>query len=292
MKAVSKAASHEQAGWSMNNGASWPGDHPPGSRPPEVMPEILACNSASKAQEELWARTRQAADIASHAAAAARSADAEQDEAEIEYQTAQAEHPERSAPRPRQWLIAAGALALDGLACYFAAEALDADQRQTLAWAVLFLALLGVAEVMLDHFCDGHRAAWRAIALAVGGFIALLGVLRYSFLATVGAAGLIAALAGASLFTVATAGFVIIGYRALRAAESGPAWQARRRASARGRAAAAAHRRLARQLAIRDRLARAYLSQIRKRLAHTCTASQLPALEQAVWAHLVGEQPS
>jgi hypothetical protein len=258
--------------------------------PEEVMAEILACNDASKAQEDLWSRTRQATDMVSQATAAARKADSEMSEADLEYKTAQAENPERSAPRPRQWLIAAGTLVLDGLACYFAAAVLDGDQLQTLIWAALFLALLGAAELALDHLRDHHRTLWRWIAFVLGSFIVLLGVLRYSFLATVGTAGPVAALAGAVLFTVATAGFVVVGYKALRAAETGSTWKARRRARGYARLAAAAHRRLDRQVAGRDRLARAYLCRIRTRLVRTYSASQLPAMEHAVWAHLLGQE--
>jgi hypothetical protein len=274
-----------------SNITALPAKLPSAQSPREVMSEILGCNSASKAQEDLWSRTRQAADMVSQATADARKADSEVTEADLEYRTAQAENPERSAPRPRQWLIAGGTLALDGLACYFAAAALDGDQLQTLIWAVLFLALLGTAELALDHLRDNHRTLWRGVAFVLGSFIVLLGVLRYSFLATVGADGLVAAFAGAILFTVATGGFVVSGYKALRAAETGPTWKARRRARRCARLAAAAHRSLDRQVARRDRLARAYLCRIRTRLVRTYSASQLPVMEQAVWAHLLGEEP-
>jgi hypothetical protein len=279
---MSTSASPEPA-----NVTSMRAEEPAAQGTPDVMREIIACNAASKAHEDLWSRTRQAADMTSQATTACRNAVAEQEEAELAYKARQAEDPERSAPCPRQWLIAGGTLALDGLACYFAAEALGAGQLQTLAWAALFLALLGAGEVVLDHFRDSHRAAWRWVAFILGGFIGLLGVLRYSFLVTVGAEGFVAAGAGASLFTVATAGFVIIGYRALRAAETGPMWKARRHAGACAKAAAAAHRGLERQIARRDRLARAYLNCIRARLVLTCTDSQIQAMERAVWAHLV-----
>jgi hypothetical protein len=253
----------------------------------KVIPEIVACNGASKAHEDLWARTRQAADMADQAALDAQQAEAAQEEAEVTYKTAQAENPERSAPRPRQWLIAGAALLLDGVACYFAAEALGAGPGQTLAWAVLFLALLGIGEFTLDHFSDGRRGVWRAIAGTLCAFVGLLGILRYSFLATVGSEGLVTALIGAGLFTLTTAGFVIIGYRALRMAETGATWKARRHVKACAAGTATAHRRLAELMAKRDRLARAYLSRIRARLIQTCPANQLPEMEQAVWAHLI-----
>lgn len=265
---------------------------PPDGQEPEVMTHVISFNSLSRAHENLWSRTRQATDMVNQAAAEARSADSDLEEADLAHGAAQAEHPDREAPRSRQWLFAGGALALDAVACYFAAEALGGSQPESLAWAGLFLALLAAAEIGLDHYRDSHRGLWRGIAFVLGGFIALLGLLRFSFLATVGTEGLVAAVTGAGLFTLATAGFVVIGYRALRAAESGPAWRARRRARAYARAADAAHRRLGRQIARRDRLVCAYLSRIRTRLIQTCTAGQLPLTERAVRTHLLGEERS
>jgi hypothetical protein len=254
-----------------------------------MMQEILGCNSASKAHEDLWSRTRQATDMVGQAAADARDADLERDRADLDHKAMQAENPERRASRPRQWLLAGGVLALDGVACYFAAEALGGSQPETLAWAVLFLALLGGGELALDHYRDDHHVLWRWIAVVLGAFIGMLGTLRFSFLVTVGSEGSVAAIAGASLFTVTTAGFVVIGYRALRVAETGQAWGARRRARACAIAADAAHRMLNQRIAHRDRLACAYLSRIRLRLIQSCTASELPPMEQAIWAHLVGQ---
>lgn len=285
---MSKPAQREPEGQPTGNVTALHAEQPL----PEVMPEIRGFNSENKAHEDLWSRTRQATDVVSHAEVDARNADAEWTDAELHHKALQAEFPERWAPRPRQWLIAGGSLALDGVACYFAAEALGGSQPETLGWAGLFLALLGTGEVTLDYYRDSHRAVWRWIACLLGAFVALLGLLRFSFLATVGTEGLVTALAGATLFTVATAGFVAIGYRALRAAETGQAWRARRRTRACASAAAAAHRRVDRLIARRDRLARAYLSRIRMRLIRTCTASQLPLIEQAVWAHLVGRELS
>lgn len=257
--------------------------------PPEVARLVSEFNQQSKANEKLYARAKQTADAASREAAAARQADAVRDEADASYEVIQAEDPDRRASRPRQWTIAGGTLLLDGVACYFAAEALGASQQETVAWAALFLALLGIGEVALDHFSEDHRGVWRWVAAALAGFIGLLGVLRYSFLVTVGAEGLVAATVGAALFTAATAGFVLIGYRALRLAEAGQAWRARRRLRATEKAAEQAHRALDRMLARRDRLAGAYLARIRLRLVQTCDSAALSQAERAVWAHLVGE---
>ena len=46
---------------------------------------------------------------------------------------------------------------------------------------------------------DGSRRTWRWIAAVLGGFIALLGVLRFEFLAAVGYGGDLAALVGSQL---------------------------------------------------------------------------------------------
>lgn len=254
----------------------------------EVKDLILDFNRSSKAHEDLYSRTRHETDLVNQSITAARKADSDRDAADLAYKTAQAEDPERRAPRLRQWLFAAGALCLDAAACYFAAEALGGSQLETFAWAALFLAVLGAGELMLDHFSDGHHVVWRWIVFVLGVFIIMLGLLRYSFLATVGAEGLLAALAGASLFTLATASFVIIGYRALRAAETGQIWRARRLLRSRENAAAAAHSKLDRQIAHRDRLASAYLSRIRLRLIEVGTVTPLRQMEQAVWTHLLG----
>ncbi len=256
---------------------------------PDVVPQIVDCNRASKAHEKLYSRAKQASDIVDRASKDAAKADRACDDADANHETIQAEDPDRRAPRPRQWLIAAGALALDGVACYFAAEALGSGQQETLAWALLFLALLGIGEVALDHYSDGREAAWRLTAAALSGFVVLLGVLRYSFLATVGAEGLIAATVGATLFTIATTGFLLIGYRSLRLAETGQAWRARRQLRAAQQAARAAHAKLDRRADRRDALARAYLSRIRLHLIQTCPGVALAPAEKAIWAHLTGK---
>lgn len=261
-------------------------------RPDDVARLIVDFNRSSKAHENLWARTRQAADGAEGAEARVRAADDDLADADLAYQAAQAEHPDRTAPRLRQYLIAAGALALDGVACYFAAEALGGAQPESLAWAGLFLVLLGAGEIAMDYCRDGHRGLWRAIAAILAVFIILLGLLRFSFLAVAGQDGLIGALTGASLFTIATAGFVIIGYRVLRVAESGATWRARRAVRTAAAAATAERRALAEHVRRRDSLANAYLSRIRTYLIQACSASHLRLAEKAVHAHLIGGDPS
>lgn len=97
---------------------------------------------------------------------------------------------------------------------------------------------------------------------------------------------------GATLFTVATGGFVAIGYRVLRVAETNAVWQARRKARAAAAAAARAHRRLDRLIDKRNGLARTYVSLIRTRLVKSTSAADLPLVERAIWAHLTGEEQS
>ena len=254
-----------------------------------VMAEIRDFNADNEAHEDLWARTRQAADLVSQSAAEADRAEHARRAAELAYKAVQAEHPDRQARRPRQWLIAVGALALDAVACVFAAEALGGSMPETLLWAALFLALLGVGELALDHYRETHRTVWRWIVAILSAFIVLLGVLRFSFLATVGSVGELAALTGATLFTLATAGFVIAGYRALCLAETSQTWRARRAWRDSVAAAAAARRVLDQQVALRDRLAGAYLTRIRSRLVGTRSARELALTERAIMAHLTGQ---
>jgi hypothetical protein len=108
----------------------------------------------------------------------------------------------------------------------------------------------------------------------------------------VGVDGAAAALVGATLFTTATAGFLVIGYRALRAAEKFPAWQARKWSRQADRVAAAASHRVARLLRERNRLVDAYIGRIRVGLLGKCSSGQLPQLETALREHLTGRDPS
>ena len=82
----------------------------------------------------------------------------------------------------------------------------------------------------MDFYRDRNLRTWHALAILTGAFVTLLGILRFWFLATIGTGGLVPAVAGAFLFTAATAGFLCLGYRALRAAETPQAWRARREA--------------------------------------------------------------
>jgi hypothetical protein len=268
--------------------ASPPGIAGFGADDPDVAGPIRAFNAANKTHEELWARVHQAGDAVRRG----------RDEEQLARQTAgeehdahlaiQAEHPNRRAPLFRQIAIAAATVGLDAVACWFAAQALGNGQLETDLWAGLFLAILAGGEVALDYYSDRSRKAWRLLAGGLAAFVAGLGVLRYLFLNTVGTDGGVAALVGAALFTTATAGFMMIGYRALRAGETFAAAQARLRARSAERAARAAAARLARSSAERDRLVDAYLSRIRVFLLRDCTSSELPLLEAAVRAHLSG----
>ena len=151
--------------------------------------------------------------------------------AAIAYQTIQAERPRRRSPLPRQVGLAAGTVAFDGVACCFAAQALNGGQDSTLIWTVLFLAVLAGGEIGLDFYRDRNLHTWRILAWIISAFVVLLGVLRFWFLAVIGADDLVAAFTGAVLFTVVTAGFMTVGYRTLRAAETPQAWRARRAAT-------------------------------------------------------------
>ncbi|HTT54424.1 MAG TPA: hypothetical protein VMH35_23780 [Streptosporangiaceae bacterium] len=255
----------------------------------DVAELIRSVNDSNEAIEDLCLRARQAADLAARAEDMAETAAGAADGAKVAYRAVQAEHPRRRAPLPRQVLFALVTVGLDGLACYFAAQALDGSQDATLVWAGLFLAVLAGGEVALDYYRDRNQRAWRALAGLLAVFITVLGILRFWYLATVGYGGLVPAVAGAALFTAATAGFVFLGYRALRAAESPRAWRARRWARAAARKAEAARALADRDAAERDRLIDAYLEQVRRLVLKTCPASQQLAMESAVRAHLLGK---
>jgi hypothetical protein len=249
-------------------------------------------NESNHAHEELWARTHQASDAVRNSRKEEVDKQQKAREARESHLAVQAEHPHRRASLPQQVAIAGLSVALDGVACWFSAQALGNGQLESLLWAALFLAVLAGGEIALDYYSDRSRKAWRLLAFGLAAFVTGLGVLRFLFLYTVGLDGPVAALVGAALFTVATAGFVVIGYRALRAAETFLAWQARRRAGKAGREAEAARSRTASCLAERDRLADAYVSRIRVSLLRTCTSTQLPLMEAALRAHLNGRDQS
>ncbi|MBV9384081.1 MAG: hypothetical protein JOY82_09880 [Streptosporangiaceae bacterium] len=255
---------------------------------PDVAEAVRDFNESNQAHEDTWTRAHQAADMVRRGTGEERLAQQDAREAREFHLAVQAEHPHRRASLLRQAIVAALTVGLDAVACWFAAQALGNGQLETLFWAGLFLAILASGEIALDYYSDRNRKAWRLLVLGLVLFVAGLGVLRFLYLATVGTNGAAAALVGATLFTAATSGFVLIGYRALRAAEKFPAWQARRRARQAAREAAAAGARLAGYVAERDRLVDAYVSRIRVFFLKTSTSSQLALMEAAVRAHLSG----
>jgi hypothetical protein len=138
----------------------------------------------------------------------------------VAYRTVQAQHPHRRAPLPRQAILALITVALDGVACYFAAQALDVSQSATWVWTGLFLAVLAGGEVALDFYRDRNLRVWMALVTLTGILVTLLGILRFWFLAAIGTDGLVPSITEVFLFTAVTAGFLYLGYRALRAAET------------------------------------------------------------------------
>jgi hypothetical protein len=218
----------------------------------ELIREVNALDEA--ARDECW-RAHSAADTAARSARAAEQSAAAAQQAARAYRTLQAEHPRRRAPLLRQAILAFGTVMLVGVACYFAAQALGASANETFVWAGLFVAILAGGAVALDSYKDRSKRIWRVLIILIGAFILLLGILRFWFLMTVGAGGVVSAIIGAVLFTAATAGFLCLGYRALRAAETPQAWRARRRARAAWRAARRDQDVADRDAAERDRLA-------------------------------------
>lgn len=271
---------------------------PPGLRagppdppePPEVGLLIRNFNAQNPQHEDLWTRVLHAAHAIRDAIKDKREAEALASQGRLAYSAIQAEDPERRAPRTRQLAIAGLTIVLDAVACNFAAQALGNDQLQTDAWTALFLAVLAGGEVALDHYRDRNRSVWRAVATGLGGFIAGLGVLRYSYLITVGADSPLAALVGAALFTAATGVFVAAGYWVLRRAETSRAAHARRQARRAEKEARASRERLARRRRDCDRLVDAYVVRLKACLLQGHPAVQVSLIEAALREHLVGKE--
>jgi len=254
--------------------------------PMDVADVIRRVNASNEAVEDQCLRACQAADFSTQSARAAELSACAAESATVAYRTVQAEHPRRRAARSRQVIFALITVALDGVACYFAAQALDGSQGATWVWTGLFLAVLAGGEVALDFYRDRNLRVWRTLVALTGIFVTLLGVLRFWFLATVGTDGLVPAVTGAFLFTVATAGFLCLGYRALRAAETPQTWRARRAARKAWQAARAARATADRDAKERDRLIHAYIGHVRKLVLKTYPVDVQVALESAVRSHL------
>jgi hypothetical protein len=257
-------------------------------QPTGVADLIRELNESNGTVEDQYLRARGAADRAARSQAAAQEATEGAGTARVACEAIREEQPRRRGPLPRQALIALATVWLDGLACYFAAQALDGSQDSTLVWTLLFLAVLGGGEVAMDYYRDRHRRVWYLLVNFLGAFVVTLGVLRFSYLATIGTGEGLAAIAGAALFTAATAGFLFLGYRALRAAETPQAWRARRAARRAHAAAQAAWEMAEHDATARDGLIDAYLRQVRRAALRMCPAEDVLALEVAVRAHLTG----
>ena len=259
--------------------------------PVDVTALIRQVNASSDAVEDLYLRARQEVDITRHSSQDAEQATDLAAAAKVTHRIIQAENPRRRAPLCRQRGYALVTVALDGVACYFAAEALDGSRDTTLVWTVLFLAILAIGEIALDFYRDRSLRAWHTVTSILILFVGGLGALRFWFLATIGDSGLIPAALGAVLFTAVTAGFLLVGYRCLRLAETPQAFRARRAMQAAVQAAVAARFEVNRNKRDRDRLIDAYLGQVRRQALELPTADQ-QAVEQAVRRHLLGEQES
>jgi hypothetical protein len=256
--------------------------------PAGIAESVRDFNASNKAHEALWTLVHQVRDAVRRSVGSRDAAQVRARQARDFHLTVQAEYPLRRAPLPRQVCLAGCTIGLDAVACWFAAQALGDSQTETLLWALLFLAVLAGGEVGLDYCSERGGRAWHLLVTGLSAFVIGLGVLRFLYLATVGSNGVVVALVGAALFTAATAGFLAIGYRALRAAERFPAWQARRSAQRADREVAIASRRVARLVAERDRLTDAYVSRIRAGLLGRSAAAELPELEAALRDHLAG----
>jgi uncharacterized membrane protein YuzA (DUF378 family) len=250
--------------------------------PNKVADLIRDVNASNEVVEDQCLRACKAAETAARSVREAELSTIAAKNATVAHRAIQAERPRRSASLPRQANLALLTVALDGVACYFAAQVLDGSQDATLVWTGLFLAALAGGEIALDFYRDRSLRTWRVLVILTGIFVGLLGVLRFWFLATVGTGGLVPAVAGAFLFTAATAGFMSLGYRALRAAETSQAWRARREARKAWQTAAAARARADRDAKDRDRVLDAYLEHVRRLLLQRYPADEQLEMESAV----------
>jgi hypothetical protein len=92
-----------------------------------------------------------------------------------EAKTAEASYARHRRLAPWARMVALAALALDGVACYFAAQALGRSQGDIMVWACLFFAVLSAGQVTLD-FCQKRcEHAWRELAILLRPFVTLLG---------------------------------------------------------------------------------------------------------------------
>ena len=157
-------------------------------------------------------------------------------------------------------------------------------------WTALFLAVLVGGDFALDCYADRYRRAWRAVVIGLACFIVGLGVLRFSYLITVGTNSPLAALVGAALFTAATGVFVAVGYWALRQAETPRTARARRQAHRVGSEAHASQERLILRQRHRDRLIDAYVVRLKACLLQGYPAVQVARIEAALREHLLGKE--
>jgi hypothetical protein len=272
---------------------------PPGQRvgppdppePPDVGVLISDFNAQNRQHEDLWTRVLHAVHAVRNAAKNMRTALDRANQARLAYEAIQAEDPERRAHRPQQLALAVLTVFLDAVACNFAAQALGNNQLQTYVWTALFLAVLAGGEFALDHYAYRDRRVWRAVVILLTGFIAGLGVLRFSYLITVGTDSPLAALVGAALFTAATGVFVTVGYWALRRAETSRTARARRQARRASSEASASQEQLILRQRDRDRLIDAYVVRLKACMLPGYPAVQVARIEAALREHLIGKEP-
>jgi hypothetical protein len=271
-------------------GASQKAGPPDPPEPPDVGILISDFNAQNRQHEDLWTRVLHAVHAVRDAAKSMRAAVDLAREMRLTWDAIQAEDPDRRAHRLRQLALAVFTVFLDGIACNFAAQALGNNQLQTYIWTALFLAVLAGGEFALDHYAYRNRRVWRAVVILLTCFIAGLGVLRFSYLITVGTDSLLAALVGAVLFTVATGVFVTVGYWALRRAETPRTARARRRAQRASSDARASQEQLILRQRDRDRLIDAYVVRLKACLLQGYPAGQVARIEAALRKHLIGEE--